>query len=133
MLIGTMLCSPASAAGQALPAVDGINAKASGFGGAVGGRALYGGEGSVAMPLGFQYGLQIDGLVAGFENQTQGDVTIGAIAGHLFWRDPSRGLLGAYGHYVHADAFSGVDLYAGAAEAALYLGRFTLEGIAGVD
>jgi hypothetical protein len=116
-----------------LPAVDGLNATATAFGGAADGRALYGGAGSVTVPLGFRYGLQVDGLVAGFDNQFQGNVTTSAAAGHLFWRDPAVGLLGAYGHYIRADAFSGVNVYAGAGEGALYLGRFALEVIAGVQ
>jgi hypothetical protein len=119
--------------GQSLPAVDGLNAKADAFGGEANGRAFFGGTGSVTVPLGFRYGLQIDGLVAGFDSQFQGDVTVGATAGHLFWRDPAVGHLGIYGHYVHADAFGGVDFLAGAGEGALYLGRFTLEGLVGVE
>ncbi len=55
-LISSLLCSPMSAAGQnvesassvegqSLPAVDGLNAKASGFSGTVDERAHYGGAG----------------------------------------------------------------------------------------
>ena len=46
-----------------LPAVDGLNAKVSSFGGATDGQALYGGIGSVTVPLGFRYGMQIDAFV----------------------------------------------------------------------
>ena len=113
--------------------MDGFNAKASAFGGAAGDQALFGGEGSITMPLGFRYGLQLDGLVGGLESESQGDVTSGGSAGHLFWRDPSIGLLGAYGHYVGADSFGGVSLFAGGVEGALYLGRFTVEGVVGAD
>ena len=116
-----------------LPAVDGLNAKAAGFGGGADGRSLYGGEGSITVPLGFRYGFQLDGLVAGHDSRFQGNVTTAATAGHVFWRDPAVGLIGAYGHYFHADAFRGVDYYAGAAEGALYWGRFSLEGLAGVE
>jgi hypothetical protein len=116
-----------------LPAVDGFNAKVSGFGGASDGRALYGGEGSITVPLGHQFGLQVDGLVAGFDSERLGSVTAAATAVHLFWRDPNVGLIGAYGHYFHADAFRGVNHYAGAAAGALYLGRVTLEGVAGAE
>ncbi len=144
VVLGGFLCSAAVAADvtskpqnlepvQTLPAVDGLNGKVSGFGGAADGNGLYGGAGSVTVPLGYRYGLQVDGLIAGFDSDRQGDVTVAGTAAHLFWRDPARGLVGAYGHYVHANAFSGVDVYAGAAEAALYHGRFTLEGVAGVQ
>jgi hypothetical protein len=117
----------------ALPAVDGLNAKIAGFGGAVEEQALYGGAGSVTLPLGQWFGLQLDGLVTGFDSEGQGDVTIAGTAAHLFWRDPAQGLLGAYGHYIHADAFDGVDIFAGGVEGALYWGQFTLEGVAGVE
>jgi hypothetical protein len=137
IFLSALLC-PAALAGEpystgALPAVDGLNAKVSAFGGAAGGQGLYGGEGSISVPLGYRYGLQIDGLLAGFDRDTDGSVTIGGTAAHLFWRDPSIGMLGAYGDYVRADASSGVDSWAGAAEAELYLGRFTLAGAVGVD
>lgn len=121
------------AVGQSLPAVDGLNAKATLFGGAVGGNALYGAVGSVSMPLGSRFGLQIDGVATDFDGRFEPDIAGGGVAAHLFWRDPSVGLLGAYGHYLHTDAFAGVDVIAGAAEGALYLRRFTIEGIAGVQ
>jgi len=144
LVLSGFLCSAAVAAdvpskpqysepAQALPAVDGVNAKVAGFGGAANGRAFYGGAGSVAMPLGFRYGLQIDSWVAGFDSRYLGDVTVAGTAAHMFWRDPSFGLFGIYGHYLHADALSGVHVVAGATEAALYLGRFTLEFIAGAQ
>ena len=144
VLMGGLLYAPAWAADQyidnaksgneqPLPAVDGLNAKVSGFGGEADERGLYGAAGSVSAPLGFRYGVQIDGFIADYDSRFQGDVTAGGTALHLFWRDPSVGLIGAYGHYVHADAFGGLDIYAGGAEGALYWGRFTLEGVAGVD
>jgi hypothetical protein len=111
--------------------VDGLNARASGFGGAADGRGFYGILGSVTMPLGSRYGLQIDGVGANFDSRFQRNLAGAGVAVHPFWRDPSVGLLGAYGQYIHLNAFSGVDLLAGAAEGALYLGRFTIEGIAG--
>jgi hypothetical protein len=116
-----------------LPAVDGLNAKISGFGGVAEDVPLYGGAGSVTLPLGHEFGLQLDGLLAGFDSEDQGNVTLAGTAAHLFWRDPSHGLIGAYGHYIHADAFDGVDIFAGGVEGALYWGQFTLEGVAGVE
>jgi hypothetical protein len=143
LVLSSLLGSPAGAAdiavpavpdgAQSLPAVDGVNAKVAGFGGVAEGRALYGGEGVVTLPLGQSFGLQIDGFVGGFDSRFQGNVTFAGTAAHLFWRDPARGLIGAYGHYVHANVFAGVDVYAGGIEGALYLERFTLEGVAGVE
>ena len=118
---------------QGLPAVDGFNAKVSSFGGSLDGQATFGGEGSISVPLGYRFGFQLDGLVSGIDSRHHGDVTVAATGAHMFWRDPAVGLLGAYGRYFHADAFSGVNLYIAAAQGALYNGRFTLEGIAGVE
>jgi len=125
--------SQASEPVESLPAVDGVNVKASGFGGTGDGNGFYGAASSVAVPLSFRYGLQIDGLVAGAETDEEGNATAAGTAAHLFWRDPSVGLLGPYGQYLHVDAFDGVDVFAGGAEGALYLGRFTIEGMAGVQ
>src|SRR5262249_58830960 len=89
---------------QALPAVDGFNAKIDGYGG--GGNhisSLYGADGSLSIPLAQQWGLQIDGSVGSLNSSgtSRG-------AGHVFWRDPSVGLLGAYGSYSRWNGNSGV-------------------------
>lgn len=116
-----------------LPAVDGLNGKVSAFGGAVDGLAFYGAAGSVSLPLGARYGLQIDGIAGSFDSRFQGDVAAGGAATHLFWRDPSIGMLGAYGAYLHTDAYGGGDAWAAAPEAAIYFSRFTVEGMAGIQ
>jgi hypothetical protein len=72
-----------------MPAVDGINAKIDGYGGGSNhSNGFYGTNGSLSVPLAQQWGLQLDGGVGS-------DNGIGAYggAGHLFWRDPSIGLL----------------------------------------
>jgi hypothetical protein len=122
-----------NARGAALPAVDGLNAKVAAFGGVADGNGFYGGAGSVSVLLGLRFGLQIDGIVAGADLDVGGDATLAGTAAHLFWRDPSIGLLGLYGQYVHADVLGGVDVFASAVEGALYLGRFTLEGVVGAE
>jgi hypothetical protein len=91
-------------------------------------KTLYGGQGSVAVPLGCGYGLQADGLAGSF-----GDNSIYAVGGHLFWRNPSSGLLGLYGSYQRWDQFSGVNVNHIAPEAELYFGGWTFQGIAGVE
>ncbi len=49
-----------------LPAVDGINGKVTGFGGGANHTSgLYGGVGSLSLPLAQRYGLQIDGGIIG--------------------------------------------------------------------
>jgi hypothetical protein len=111
------------------PAVDGINFKFDGLGGTIANRSLYGSQGAVAIPLGGQYGLQVDGAAGSFD-----DRFFGSTAGHLFWRDPRAGLAGAYASYTDWKSPVGsvfVAKYGG--EGALYLGRWTAEGVAGVE
>jgi hypothetical protein len=120
---------------QPLPAVDGINAKIDGYGGGANhSNGFYGTSGSLAFPLAHQWGAQIDGGIASGD----GTSAFGG-AGHLFWRDPSIGLLGAYGSYAH---WNGTDFDIGhisadtgrvAAEGEYYSGRWTLSGLAGVE
>jgi hypothetical protein len=131
-----------------LPAVDGINAKLSGFGGWVdsgkrdvfvtpGGQSfvlptpnrsqgLFGANGSVSFPLGQQFGLQIDGQAGSARG-----AFFGGGGAHLFWRDPAAGLLGLYGTASRNNAFGGFNRYRIGGEAEGYFGRFTLTGTAG--
>ena len=119
---------------QQLPAVDGINAKIDGFGGADP-NGFYGASGSLSVPLAQQWGLQLDGEVGS-------DSGIGEHggAGHLFWRDPSIGLLGAYASYLHWNGtndvnFGRISANVGrfAVEGEYYLNRWTLSGLIGVE
>jgi hypothetical protein len=118
-----------------MPAVDGVNAKIDGYGGANRSDGFYGLTGSLSVPLAQQWGAQIDGRA----EDTQG-VSAYGVAGHLFWRDPAIGLLGAYASYWHSD---GTDVArigrvspsssAVAAEVEYYWGRWTFGGLAGVQ
>jgi Chaperone of endosialidase len=119
---------PAAAPAEYLPAVDGLNFKADGFGGTITNRSVYGSEGAVSIPLGGQFGLQLDGALGDFGNSF-----FGSGAAHAFWRDPARGLAGFYTSHTYWDQIGGVhvDRYGG--EGALYLDRWTLEGTAGVE
>ncbi len=111
-----------------LPAVSAPNGKIAVFGGSQDG-GLYGVTGSISVPLGFPYGFQIDGLVGSGE-----DAAFYGVGGHLFWRDPAKGLLGLYGSYVtwdlSQDGTQGADVGKAGVEGEAYLGRFTLEGLA---
>lgn len=111
-----------------MPAVDGLNEKVDFFGGSVANRSLYGAEGSVGIPLAGPYGLQLDGNLGSL-----GGNGYGAAAGHLFWRNPGQGLLGVYGSFTEWDQNGGVWVSQIAGEGALYWGRWTFEGIAGVE
>ena len=121
---------------QPMPAVDGINAKIDGYGGGANhSDGFYGATGSLAFPLAQQWGAQIDGRA-----QSADGVGAYGVAGHLFWRDPSIGLVGAYGAYSH---WNGRDV-AGighvstntshiAAQGEYYADRWTLSALAGVE
>jgi hypothetical protein len=78
------------------PAVDGLNGRVDAFGGSMANRDIYGAKGAVTVPLQGQWGAQIDGVVGNFDTRA-----VGRIGGHLFWRDPSRALLGAYVSHTH--------------------------------
>jgi hypothetical protein len=59
--------------------------------------------GSIAVPLGTNFGLQLDGGVAALYGGWAG-----GIGGHLFYRDPTRFLIGATGGYASiVDAWAG--------------------------
>jgi hypothetical protein len=109
-------------------AVDGINGKVGGFGGAFGSQTYAGGLGSLSMPLGCELGMQIDASAADFDGRF-----LGSTSAHLFWRDPAKGLVGAYGDFVQWNQFGGVRAGHLGPEGAWYAGRFTAEGVAGVE
>ncbi len=110
------------------PAVDAFNAKFEGLGGTLKGKSLYGTEGSFTFPLANQYGAQVDFNAGSLDNSTYG-----AVAGHFFWRDPSRALLGVYASYTQWDRLGGVNVSQVAAEGEYYFGRFTVQGILGAE
>lgn len=125
-----------------LPAIDGLNGKISAFGGwndpgrpgpdPIPGlnrnAGLFGGSGSLSVPLGHSFGLQIDAAAAAIRG-----TSVLASGAHLFWRDPSRGLIGVYGSGSHLNIGGGLNSYRVALEAEAYLGRFTLSALAGVE
>jgi hypothetical protein len=109
-------------------AVDGINGKAGILGGSLADRPIYAGKGTLSIPLGGSFGAQIDGMGGSWDHQA-----FGGIGGHLFWRDPTRALFGVYVSHTHWDRFGGVHVTQVAGEAEYYFGRWTLQGIAGVE
>jgi hypothetical protein len=110
------------------PAVDAVNWKVDGFGGSVAGKGVGGVNGSVTLPLQGQYGAQFDGSIGSLD----GDA-FAAGAGHLFWRDPSRALVGLYVSETYWDRYGGISVAHVAGEGEVYWGRFTLQGIAGLE
>jgi hypothetical protein len=111
-----------------LPAVDGFNGKIDGLGGSYEGRSIAASRGSLSIPLGYSYGLQIDSILGSYDNDF-----FGGVGGHLFWRNPAVGLLGLYASSVYWNKFSGVHADHFAAEGEFYWGRVSVQGIAGVE
>ena len=76
------------------PAVDGVNVKTDIYGGAAqSGKwgGFGGGLGTLAFPIGRAFAGQVDLDAGGYVKRP-----CGIAAGHLFWRDPDKGLIGLY-------------------------------------
>ncbi|WP_157066540.1 hypothetical protein [Hyphomicrobium sulfonivorans] len=128
VLASVLLCAlllPGAATAGELPAVSGPNGKLSVEGGTFDDEAAGLALGSFSLPLGHNLGVQFDGAVGNVD----GDV-LGGGGVHLFTRDPSSYLLGVYGSYHTWDS---IDIWRIAAEAELYLGRFTVSALAGYE
>jgi hypothetical protein len=111
------------------PAVDGFNSKIDGFGGSESSKAFYGTRGSFSVPLAREFGVQFDGAAASYDGRFLGNV-----GGHLFTRNPAKGLLGIYADYTHWDSrVGGVNVGRAAVEGEHYLGRWTLSALAGIE
>jgi hypothetical protein len=120
--------APAQPIPLEMPAVDGINAKFEGLGGSFADKSIYGAKGSLSVPLGGRFGAQLDGAVGNFDNRA-----FGIVGGHLFWRDPAQGLVGIYANHTHWNQYGGARVSQVAGEGEVYLGRWTLQAIAGVE
>lgn len=123
-----------------LPAVSGINGKIDLFGGYTwsdlgdeddddddSDSEFWGGTGSFSVPLGPLFGFQADGLLA----SSDGDAVWG-VGGHLFWREPTKGLLGLYAGYTRFEEYDS-DVTQVAAEGEAYFGRFSVEALLGYE
>jgi hypothetical protein len=103
-------------------AVSAANGKLGAFGGSIDGVGGAGLFGAYTVPLDRQWGAQVDGLAG-----TAGGDSFWGAAGHLFWRDPSQGLIGLYGSWV---SWSGVGANVGkiGVEGQWYNGPWSVEG-----
>ena len=81
--------------------------------------------GSYTIPLGHSFGLQVDGAVGRIDKDM-----LGGGGAHLFTRDPSKYLFGVYGSF---HQWNGITIWRSAAEAELYVNRFSLSGLAGFE
>jgi hypothetical protein len=106
-----------------LPAVSQHNAKIGAFGGSIDGAQGWGVLGAFSLPLHQQWGLQIDGM-----GGSAGGATFWGAAGHLFWRNPTQGLVGVYGSWVDWSPI-GAQVSKIGLEAEAYHGAWTLSGI----
>lgn len=120
--------APPSSSANCVQAVDGVNGKIGGFGGSAANHSYAGSEGSVSLPLGCEFGAQIDGLASSFDNRF-----LAGAAAHLFMRNPAQGLLGVYGDYLNWDQFGGVRVGHIGGEGELYNGQWTVRGLVGVE
>jgi hypothetical protein len=107
---------------------DGFNGKFETFGGSFANKSIGGVGGSVTAPLDNQFGVQFDAGTGLFDGKM-----FGTVAGHAFSRDPSRGLIGIYANHTYWNQFSGLDVSQIAGEGEYYIGRWTVQGIAGVE
>jgi hypothetical protein len=113
---------------ESLPAVSDPNADLFSEGGAQGrdhpaGEGLSGG--SLTLPVGHDFGVQLDG-VGGY---ARGDAAFG-VGGQAFWRDPSIGLAGIAADHINR---GGANLTRVGPEGEVYLGQFTVSGRAGYE
>ncbi len=121
---------PPAAEDLPLPAVSALNGKFAVLGGgfeADGGNdgELFGAQGAISVPIGHRFGFQADG----FGMWTSGELVAGG-AGHLFWRDPTVGLLGVYGGGARNELLDFYTIRAGI-EGEAYLGRMSIEAVLG--
>lgn len=102
---------------------------------------IYGGDASFSVPLGHQFGAQLDlgSVVLGIPGAPPGyNVSMVGAGGHLFWRNPDIALVGIYADVNALRVNYGGDVdwlkfYRAGAEAEAYFGRFSLEGFAGAQ
>lgn len=119
--------SPMPASSYA-PAVDGVNARTEPFGGRIANRSIVGNQGAVTFPISGSIGAQIDAAFGSFDRRGFGN-----LAGHFFWRNPNQALFGIYATHTRWDQFGGAEVSQVAGEGEYYYGRFTVQGIAGIE
>ena len=126
LFIASLLFPAAVLAGEASgPAVSGPNGKFSVEGGQYDGESSLLALGSYTLPLGDSFGIQVDGAVGRIDDETMSGAGV-----HLFTRDPSKYLLGVYASY---HEWNDINIWRTAAEAEVYLGRFSITGLAGFE
>ena len=110
------------------PAVDGVNARTEPFAGWIANRSIIGNQGAVTFPVSGSLGAQIDAAFGSLDRRG-----FGHLAGHFFWRNPNQALFGLYASHTRWAQFGGAHVNQVAAEGEFYSGRFTVQGIAGIE
>ncbi|MFK8034234.1 MAG: hypothetical protein AB8B94_08825 [Hyphomicrobiales bacterium] len=110
-----------------LPAVSGINGKIAIEGGGFDKEGFGLITGSLSLPLGNPFGVQIDAMAGARDGKF-----IGGGGGHLFWRNPAHGLIGVYGGYTHRDDIDGSVARIGV-EGEYYWENWTAKALVGVE
>ena len=112
-----------------------VNGTLDGFTGQWPAASVKGVGGAVAIPLGVPFAAQFDGQIGQSETENAK-----GWAGHLFWRDPSRGLIGVYSSQSRADYTGGHTINADNAnvnqfglETEFYVDRFTFQASGGAQ
>lgn len=131
LLFAALLAASPAFAQQPLPAVDGPSGKVMFTHGGTGGDKWTGLEGAVTVPLGHRFGLQLDGAAGGLDGSTGQSAFYGTGA-HLFWRDPSTGMVGIEAGFARLDAMGGINAYSLGIEAERYWSSVTLGGLIGL-
>ena len=117
---------------DSLPAVDGLSGKLRLSGATDDGNTSAGVEGAITFPLAHRFGMQLDLGAGRMEVPDEGNSDYQGVGAHVFWRDPSKGMIGIETSYAHLDAYGGAHTYAAGVEAERYWDRFTLAGVMGV-
>ncbi|HEV2509759.1 hypothetical protein [Bosea sp. (in: a-proteobacteria)] len=131
LVAAALLAATPTAAQQPLPAVDGPSGKLMFIHGGANGDKWTGLEGAVTVPLGHRFGLQLDGAAGGLDGSLGKSAFYGTGA-HLFWRDPSTGMVGIEAGFARLDAMGGINTYSLGLEAERYWNSVTLGGLVGL-
>lgn len=107
-----------------LPAVSQINGKVGYSGGNINSESGHLFDGSISLPVSHAFGFQADGLYSRVS-----DMDLYGGAGHFFWRNPGRGLIGVTGGYLARD---GAETFQTGLESQYYYKQFTFGAFAGV-
>lgn len=118
LFLSVLMTGVVGATAWAGDAVSGINGKLGYLAGDMDGNRGNNVEGSISLPVGRQYGVQVDALYSDVSGRD-----FYGLGSHLFWRNSTNGLLGITCGAVRENDL--LDSWAGGVEGEYYLGKFT--------